>query len=564
MKKEIKFLYASIAFGLLAIIGITYAFFITTIEGNRKNVSVDMSDLKIIFTNGDAIEATDISAEDNFDVVKTFSVENKTKNVYSYNIVIESLLNTFKTSGYLVYKITSNDGGYNMTEFKDVPKSTFYRDVELANNINITANGKHNYNIEIKYINSETENQSIDSNAILSGKLYIEKYNSISRNKSLASVMLEDNPYVENIDDLTSYNDNDTTGTLYQTNKTEDGSTVYLYAGDTSNNWVKFGKYQSDLIVYKGYYSETAYDDQYLEYDSLEECTNASRYNVNCTLSKRANAGDDMYWRIVRTNEDGSVRLLYTGTSHDTSEGYIGESKFNASDSDPMYAGYMYGTSGSLENNRLNTNDSEVKKVIDNWYEKYMLDYDKYVSKSAIYCNDRSIGKGTYAVTGEDTLYFGAYKRYGGYADENSYGKSSYKCGDNGDGGLFETTQAVEDKFSASTTGGGNGQLKYPIALMTTDEVILAYINSSKNWINLNSLKESILNVTDDIWTMSPYYRNKYATYVGTLDFSYYGDETVATTRVRPVLSLASCVKIKSGDGTSNYPYVIDYENSCN
>ena len=76
MKKEIKFLYASIAFGLLAIIGITYAFFITTIEGNRKNVSVDMSDLKIIFTNGDAIEATDISAEDNFDVVKTFSVEN--------------------------------------------------------------------------------------------------------------------------------------------------------------------------------------------------------------------------------------------------------------------------------------------------------------------------------------------------------------------------------------------------------------------------------------------------------------------------------------------------------
>ena len=145
MKKEIKFLYASIAFGLLAIIGITYAFFITTIEGNRKNVSVDMSDLKIIFTNGDAIEATDISAEDNFDVVKTFSVENKTKNVYSYNIVIESLLNTFKTSGYLVYKITSNDGGYNMTEFKDVPKSTFYRDVELANNINITANGKHNY-----------------------------------------------------------------------------------------------------------------------------------------------------------------------------------------------------------------------------------------------------------------------------------------------------------------------------------------------------------------------------------------------------------------------------------
>ncbi len=560
MKKEIKFLYASIAFGLLAIIGITYAFFITTIEGNRKNVSVDMSDLKIIFTNGDAIEATDISAEDNFDVVKTFSVENKTKNVYSYNIVIESLLNTFKTSGYLVYKITSNDGGYNMTEFKDVPKSSRYDDIVLASNISIDANVKHNYNIEIKYIYSETENQSADSNAVLSGKLYIEKYNSTSRNKSLASVMLEDNPYVENIDDLTSNNDNDTTGTLYKTNKTEDGSTVYLYAGDTSNNWVKFGKYQSDLIVYKGYYSETTYDYDYLEYDSLEECTNASTYNVNCTLSKRANAGDDIYWRIIRTNEDGSVRLLYTGTSPDTSEGYIRESKFNASDSDPMYAGYMYGTSGSLENNRLNTNDSEVKKVIDNWYEKYMLNYDKYVSKSAIYCNDRSIGKGTYAVTGDDILYFGAYIR------TNSGRKMSYKCGSNGEGGLFETTQAIEDKFSANTTGGGNGQLKYPIALMTADEFEFANINSSKNWFYLNSLSESILNSSLDLWTMSPYYRSKYGTEITGFDSLLIldGDGINSYNIVRPVLSLSSCVKIKSGDGTYNNPYVINYDNSCN
>ena len=33
-------------------------------QNNLKNVSVDMTDLKIIFTNGDAIEANDISAED--------------------------------------------------------------------------------------------------------------------------------------------------------------------------------------------------------------------------------------------------------------------------------------------------------------------------------------------------------------------------------------------------------------------------------------------------------------------------------------------------------------------
>ena len=78
MNKEVKYLYGGIIFGILAIIGVTYAFFSASIVGDRKNVSVDMADLKIIFTNGDAIEANDISAEDDLDITKTFSVENKT------------------------------------------------------------------------------------------------------------------------------------------------------------------------------------------------------------------------------------------------------------------------------------------------------------------------------------------------------------------------------------------------------------------------------------------------------------------------------------------------------
>ena len=137
MNKEVKYLYGGILFGILAIIGVTYAFFSASIVGDRKNVSVDMADLKIIFTNGDAIEANDISAEDNLDIIKTFSVENKTKNDYKYNVVIESLLNTFKTTGFLVYKITSDDGGYNMTEFEDVPKRSTALDTVLAYSINV-------------------------------------------------------------------------------------------------------------------------------------------------------------------------------------------------------------------------------------------------------------------------------------------------------------------------------------------------------------------------------------------------------------------------------------------
>ena len=571
MKKEIKFLYASIAFGLLAIIGITYAFFITTIEGNRKNVSVDMSDLKIIFTNGDAIEATDISAEDNLDIVKSFSVENKTKNVYSYNIVIESLLNTFKTSGYLVYKITSNDGGYNMTEFKDVPKSTFYRDVELANNINITANGKHNYNIEIKYINSETENQSIDSNAILSGKLYIEHYE--NRNKNLVSVMLEDNPTIEERTDFTSSDIAYTTGKIYQTNKTENGNLVYYYYGNTENNWIKFGKWNDSFSIYKGYYSadSTYVGAFYYIYNSKEECANSDSYNYLCAEEKIASKGDDMYWRIIRTNEDGSIRLLYSGTNSETSEGYVATSSFNILANDPMYVGYMYGTSGSLENNRTNTNDSIIKKKVDKWYENNLLTgYDKYISKSAIYCNDRSTQNNSY--TTSQAFSFGASVRADVYDDDKI--TPSYKCGDDGFGGLFETTQAIADKFSANTEGGGNGQLKYPIALMTFDEVIFAgsvdYQHDLKSWYFINKENKSITN-DYNWWTITP---SSGPSRTSNYELSMVNDQNTGFTGtsavdnysrvIRPVISLSACIKIKAGDGTADFPYIIDYDNSCN
>ena len=572
MNKEVKYLYGGIIFGILAIIGVTYAFFSTSIVGDRKNVSVDMSDLKIIFTNGDAIEATDISAEDNFDVVKTFSVENKTKNVYSYNIVIESLLNTFKTSGYLVYKITSNDGGYNMTEFKDVPKSTFYRDVELANNINITANGKHNYNIEIKYINSETENQSIDSNAILSGKLYIEHYE--NRNKNLASVMLEDNPTIEERTDFTSSDIAYTTGKIYQTNKTENGNLVYYYYGNTENNWIKFGKWNDSFSIYKGYYSaDSTYAGAfYYIYNSKEECANSDSYNYLCAEEKIANKGDDMYWRIIRTNEDGSIRLLYSGTNSETSEGYVAVSSFNILANDPMYAGYMYGTSGSLENNRTNTNDSIIKKKVDKWYENNLLTgYDKYISKSAIYCNDRSTQNNSY--TTSQAFSFGASVRANVYDDDKI--TPSYKCGDDGFGGLFETTQAIADKFSASTEGGGNGQLKYPIALMTFDEVIFAgsvdYQRDLKSWYFINKENKSI---TNDYrwWTITP---SSGPSRTSNYELSMENDQNTGFTGtsdvdnninrvIRPVISLSACIRIKAGDGTADFPYIIDYDNSCN
>ena len=337
---------------------------------------------------------------------------------------------------------------------------------------------------------------------------------------TLTRAMLRDNTTIKERTDFSVANVANTTGTIYKTNKTEDGSYVYYYSGNTTNNWVKFGGF---------------------------------------------------YWRIIRTNEDGSVRMLYSGTNHDTTSGYIGRSSYDSSvyddstlDDDPMYVGYMYGTTGSLSNNRLNTNSSTIKATIDTWYQNNLLtNYDKYISKTAIYCNDRSVGIGTYST--------GSSFYYGGFTRLNRNKVPSYKCGANAGNGLFETTQATADKFSASTEGGGNGQLTYPVALMTADEISFAgglwntSLSSPYAWYYTNSASGSITG-TNWWWLLSPSYWNSdpYMFYVYGSDIPGYlnADKVNYLTAVRPVISLSSCTTIKSGNGTPTDPYVVD-ENSC-
>ena len=156
--------------------------------------------------------------------------------------------------------------------------------------------------------------------------------------------------------------------------------TSYYYRGNVTNNYVKFGKWADDApgVVY-GYYSETS--DIFKEYDSMEACQNASEYNKNCTIINRA--GKDMYWRIIRINGDGTVRVIYDGTSAHTNgesskDRQIGESAFNSSDDDNAHVGYMYGncdaivesTEYSSSNNFANTGTFYISK-------EYVFDENK-------------------------------------------------------------------------------------------------------------------------------------------------------------------------------------------
>ena len=291
----------------------------------------------------------------------------------------------------------------------------------------------------------------------------------------------------------------DNTKTLYT--GTEDGTTVYYFAGNATDNWVKFGK-------------------------------NASN--------------QDLYWRIIRTNSDGSVRLLYHGTSTTATDAYIGTSKFNEAWNDPMFVGYMYGTSNSTAIDRSNTNNSTIKGVIDTWYANNLeaKGYTKYLSTTAVYCNDRSVTNGTYST--------GSSFDYAARTRLRSNKAPSYDC------------TATEDKFTVDTSTG-NGKLTYPIALMTADEVNFAgglFVTNAPTWYYYNSASGSSTGSTW-WWLLSPNNWNGSYAYVfvvlGSSNPGYlHGNYVGSTYGVRPAISLKSCIKYSTGDGSAGTPYTIE------
>ena len=541
-KKQTILVVASL---LVVVLSVTLAYFTAQIIGKGKNVTINSADLKIIFTDSDgSINGTNIEPG-KWNVTKTFTIENKSNETYKYNIVIQDLVNTFVTNGYLQYKITSTNGGYNMTEFKDVPKSETATDTILAYSASIDVGVTQSYTVEFIYKNDESVDQSEDMGKTLSGTLYIEKGTEKPFNGgTLVEAIKYYNPTIKTRTDFSSVFTETNTGTLYKATESIASDTpkdVYYFAGDAKNNWVKFGKYADDEI--RGYINQ--YSTKFKKYTTLEECNSASSYNTNCSYAWRK--GDPMYWRIIRTNHDGSIRLLYHGTSTTATDAYIGQSVINAENNDPMYVGYKYGTTGSLENNRLNTNDSTIKTYVDNWYKNNLTAYTKYLSKDAVYCNDRNLASGeTYSTTSR--FYYAPYERI----EKNK--QPTYNCTN------------MNDAFSVNNT---NAKLDYPVGLMTIDELSYA---GGKSWTKLtapyvwyytNANGESITGNAPS-WSLSP--RIWYGTYSSTNvwrwnDSYYLGSflpaDVVDSIAVRPSVSLSSCNLISRGDGSPENPYVV-------
>jgi len=564
-KKQTILVVASL---LVVVLSVTLAYFTAQIIGKGKDVLVTSADLKIVFTDTDGnIEGNDITP--GWSNTKTFTVKNESNGTYKYDIIIKDLVNTFKTYKYLEYKITSTDGGYNMTDYSYLPKSSTKEDVALAYEISIDKEKTHTYTIEIKYVNDEYVDQSIDMNKNLSGTIYIREFTKPTM--KLTDKLMADNPTIGTRTTFTAFTETNTKRLYKATEQigTNESKDVYYFAGDAKNNWVKFGKTTESSCTYKGKdvlfanmtnqtiktpENETectstnicdAGEDGYAVGLTESECSGAAGTKWLTEKATWSEAKKDIYWRIIRTNADGSIKLLYAGTSPDTDKAYVGASAFNTTYNDQMYVGYKYGTTGSLENNRLNTNDSTIKTYVDNWYKNNLIDYTKYLSKDAVYCNDRNLASGeTYSTTSR--FYYAPYERI--YTNK----QPTYNCTN------------MSDAFSVNNT---SAKLDYPVGLMTIDELSYAggesytTLTAPYAWYYTNANGESITGIAS-FWALSPNDWDGSGSYVWNVDgFDDPGSLSNYRVRVsitvRPSVSLSSCNLISRGNGSPENPYVV-------
>ena len=388
----------------------------------------------------------------------------------------------------------------------------------LVSGATIESNGTlttQNISITGKYYNLTIPQTSIEGKAF-TGKIYVTNH-SCSTSEPAYITLLKDYGGKDNITELPdSAFENVTTANdkgMYK--KADDLGTSYYYRGAVDNNWVKFGK----------------------------------------------EGTKDIYWRIIRINGDGSIRMIYSGTNAPTSSTATVMTgtgtqinattyAFNSSLNKAEYVGYQYiegeqhgygecnGTSASCTVNGNTVYNSTIKQTIDKWYAGTTLKDNPLVSQDQIFCNDRSASSTqTAAWTSTGANYY-----YGAYGRLINKKEPQLICPEE------------SDKFTSKESNIGNKALTYPVGLITADEVAMA----GGNYGSSNSTY--YLYTNQSYWSGSPYYfySSGFANEFNVISHGFLNNNAVNTDfGARPVVSLSSKAKLL-GNGTYNDVYTVN------
>ena len=521
---------------LLILVGLTYAYFLTKIKGNdnEKSISVTTADLKLEYSDINDILVSEENVEPGNSWTKTFAVTNNgNKTVTNYGVALENIENGLERKEDLVYTLTCTQ--YTKATYKvenkvasgttsgtcnGVSSETTYPSVGtiLVEN-SIDTDKVQAYTLTVTYKETNTD-QSIDMNKRFSGKVNIvdPKLFGPFGTDTLASTIIN-----------TAKKQTDSTRTTL-------GSEVTTFTSISGENEHVLNTAPDDYGT--SYYFRGNVIDNYVNFANLT-------------------------WRIVRINGDGSIRLILDDVAKDSSGNSI-KTAFNTNKDDNAYVGYMYGTPGSTtyDTTHENKNDSTIKIAVDRWYEDNLkTNYANYLSDT-LFCGDKTLAESgigsnnTSTGYGVNITYYSSIERliYSTGTTDITTSTPTLKC-----------AEKVNDNYSRYTTTKStlpdgketNGNLKYPIGLLTADEVAYAgaykYNQTNKSFYIYNN------NITIFWWTLAPISfsgANALILRVNNSSADLYYNYVNTSYAFRPTVNLKYNVKF-TGTGISADPYKI-------
>lgn len=532
-------------FAMVMTVSLSFAYFMTVVNNDdRMEATVVTGTMALTFKDNDA--GINANLTHGQSVVKKFTIENTgTRDAYA-GIYFKDLVNTYTSGSFtydLEYS-EIEDGAYTkVITDKKIQNGSIPFTTGLAENQLIPARKKYYYNLIIKLNYLDDLDQTGDFNAKFSTNLTLDengKQLAVSDVVETLNITAKegaiDPEYNGNLNTFSLVENYHETTQTYNVKAEE--SDLYIVYADSYNydkNTGKFDLVEPQTVKYSENYTNLngkyiRYANPYARdgekgldtlsftslshvfkvtdatYDELEKTGTVSfidfyrtpdydngeirkieddygtsyvfRGNIQNNYVKFANK----YWRIMRINGDGTMRLVYDGTNahenfDNSTDRMIGTSSFNKENkilNSNTGIGYMYGNYQSITfaDTHKNTNDSSIKDYLDTWYEENLLSNNIAIA-DALFCNDRTISEGD--GIGQNATTYSAVNRV-----ENNTPRL--------------TCPNKEDRFTVSDDTLGNASLKYPIGLLTADEYMLLNTKNYNNYMFRGK----------NYWTMTP------------------------------------------------------------
>ena len=585
MKNKYKISLAIITTILLLTIGVTFAYYVMRVNFTGSGSSVnaitkEINDVEVVIEGNLEFNDTDIlPGHKNISSIK-LTATGDDKEIY-YDLIWNGTNTLSSALNYTVYKVDSEkEVSMTCTAKEDylIGEIRYYEECTMANesalgeavssgtisktnstskiilknqeSITATSNGTETYYyVVLEFPNTEEEQEQVEGGkfegtvtveqaletAITPKDIILANMNEIRTETDFSEVATEEITgviYKEVVEETTTELTNSTTPKVRATLLSENNDNVtYYFRGAPKDNYVKFAGF---------------------------------------------------YWRIIRINENGSIRMIYSGKVSEVdaagkesvlANGYddsvnekpythIGTSSFNANGGGYEHVGFMY-SGAEIHGNSLN---SDIKSELEEWYRNNILntEFEANIDTESGFCSDRNytISFGVCDVEDEEGNCIEGYEHYDYGAltrlNLSNYPTPTFGCPDS------------RDLYTVSSSSIGNKTLTYPIGLITADEVAYAGgVTYKSDGSDIN--KNYYLYTGNGYWTISPAFYSEHGGASNVFNVSLNGvlsdfivtlgestnwaleDEIVG---VRPVINLSPTVTL-TGLGTIDSPYEV-------